>query len=185
MASASKKPGRAKPRVAALAAKVGGKPARPRKAKAAEPAPAFNLTDLLAHSSWHEADAALAKALRDFSSLERVSQSLGRKLRGSDYAPHAERMEGALLAVTQSLRNAGRRRNMQRFGEPGGVEDFNEKLHALDKPSKNKPVKVRVLTQGVARGLGAEAEIILKAQVAAVRMRTPGARRQDDASRSD
>jgi hypothetical protein len=185
MASVSKKPGRPKSRATAAPPAKAAVKAAPRKAKAAEPAAAFHLTDLLAHSSWHEADAALAKALRDFASLERVSQSLGRKLRGSDYATHAERMEGALLAVTQSLRNAGRRRNMQRFGEPGGVEDFNEKLHALDKPAKKKPVKVRVLTQGVARGLGPDAEIILKAQVAAVRMRATGARRQDDARGGD
>jgi hypothetical protein len=154
-----------------------------REAQTPTPDAAFDLTDLLAQSSWHEADAALAKALRDFSSLERVAQSLGRKLRGSDYATHVERMEGALLAVTQSLRTAGRRRNMQRFGEPGGIEDFDEKLHALDKPARKKPAKVKILTQGVARGLGPSAEIVLKAQVAAVRMRAAPRRRADGGRR--
>ena len=182
MAALSKSPGRSKARTSstetAFAAQK--KPARAKakvEPRATVAAVAFDLTGILAQSSWHAADEALAKALRDFSSLERVAQSLGRKLRGGENQVHAERMEGALLAVTQSLRSAGRRRNMQRFGEPGAVEDFDERLHELDKLMSKPPGKVRVLAQGVARGLGPEAEIILKARVTAVRLRVPGQRK--------
>ncbi len=133
--------------------------------KAQTPAPAFDLNAALAQASWKEADEALAKALRDFTALEKVSQTLGRKLRGDPLSTHAQQVEDALWAVSQSLRHAGRRRNLQRFGEVGGIEAFDESRHALAKTGKSAPVRVRVIAQGVMRGLGLEAEIVLKALV--------------------
>lgn len=134
-------------------------------------APAFDLADMLAQAGWKEADAALARALRDFTSLEAASLALGRKLRGGALSAQALKVESALLAASQAMRQAARKRNLNRFGETGAVTAFDERLHALAEPAKRPPARVKVFAQGVMRGVGPEAEIILKALVAPSRTR--------------
>ncbi len=149
----------------------------PAPAKPVAPPPAFDLSTVLAQAGWKDADEALAKALRDFTALEKASQSLGRKLRGDPLSTQAQQVEDALWAVSQSLRNAGRRRNLQRFGEVGEIEDYDERRHALAKVGKRAPARVRIVSQGVMRGLGADAEIVLKALVTPLRPNSATARK--------
>lgn len=153
-------------------------PGRAAAKQAEAAAPPFDLSNMLAQANWKDADEALAKALRDFTALEQTSQALGRKLSGGPIAAHAQEVEAALWAVSQSLRNAGRKRNLQRFGAVGAVEDFDERLHVLIKPVKQKPGRVKVVAQGVVRGIGPSAEIVLKALAAPVRRATATAARK-------
>lgn len=135
--------------------------------------PAFDLTTVLAQASWRDADEALAKALRDFSALEKAAQAASRKAP----PPQAQQVEDALWAVSQSLRAAGRRRNLHRFGDVGAVEQFDPQRHALLKPGKRAPSKVRITSPGVMRGAGDDAEIVLMALVSPVRARKAPSRK--------
>ena len=155
----------------AVKAKAPRKAAAKRDARASskprrKTAPAFDLPGLLAEASWKDADEALAKALRDVAVLEKASRGLGRKLRGGSLSAQAEALDGAVLAVTQSLRYAGRMRNLQTFGVAGGVERFDARAHLLSKEGGRAPKDVKVLVQGVKRGVGPDAEIVLKALAA-------------------
>jgi len=150
---------------------------KPTRAAQTAAKPAFDLSAKLAEAGWREADEALAKALRDFTALEKVSQSLGRKLNGGPLSAHAAQVEDALLAASQSLRQAGRRRNLQRFAEVGAIEDYDARRHVLTTARKRPPIRVRIVAQGVMRGLGADAEIVLKALAAPLRPNAGTARK--------
>ncbi len=163
-------------RAAERGAPLRRKPAARGKTAAPPPqaqAPAFDLTTVLAQASWRDADEALAKALRDFSALEKAAQAASRKAP----AAQAQHVEDALWAVSQSLRAAGRRRNLHRFGDVGAIERFDPKRHALLKPGKRAPVEVRITSPGVMRGAGDDSEIVLMALVAPVRARKAAPRK--------
>lgn len=160
------------------ASERGAQPRRKPAARAAAVAPqppAFDLTTVLAQASWRDADEALAKALRDFTALEKAARAMSRKLRTE--AAGAQEIEDSLWAVSQSLRAAGRRRNLHRFGEIGDVEPFDAERHALLKAAKRSPAMVRITTPGVMRGADPDADIVLKALVTPLRARKPAARK--------
>lgn len=137
--------------------------------------PASYLTDVLAQSAWQEADDALARALRDFAALERISQRLSARLRDGAHATEAGAVEDMMLAASQSLRQVGRKRGMQRFGEPGTIVSYDPRLHILTKSTHKPPAMVKIVAQGVQRGGGSHSEIILKATVAPLRRRQSAA----------
>jgi hypothetical protein len=174
----SAKPASKAKRVAAIIAPVNGLDVSPLAHATAQPivaAPASYLTDVLAQSAWQEADDALARALRDFAALERISQLLSSRLRNGAHATEAGAVEDMMLAASQSLRQVGRKRGMQRFGEPGTIVSYDPRLHVLTKAAQKPPTTVKIVAQGVQRGGGSHAEIILKATVAPLRRRQAAA----------
>ncbi len=147
-------------------------------ARAVRGAPAevgkFDLADLLGAAGWVEADLTLATSLRDFGVLEHAFRALAAKARGGELAPATRSVEDALLMARQSLSYAGRKRGLQRFGQVGAVEPFDPRLHVLVSTRARAPSMVRIKLQGVARGSGPHADILVKAEVTAVRPRKPG-----------
>lgn len=151
------------------AAPVAAKPARAGRKSA--PDAKFDLVDMLGAAGWQEADLTLAASLRDLGLLEHAFRALAAKIRGGDLEPAARGVEDALLLVRQSLSYAGRKRGLQRFGQVGAVEPFDPQRHELVAGRARAPAQVRIKMQGVARGAGPHADILVKAEVSAVRPR--------------
>jgi hypothetical protein len=128
-------------------------------AKPVSPQRDFDLTALLGEAGWRDADQALAACLRDFGDVERASADL------------SDALDDALLILGQSLAQAARRRGLKRFGAIGAVEAFDPNRHELVRPAARAPALVKVTAEGVARGEGPGADILIKALVTPSRAR--------------
>jgi hypothetical protein len=123
-----------------------------KKTKRAAPkraAPLRSLTGQLAEAAWIEADIALAEALSEFEAWQ------------------AGDVDAAAF-LGQALRRAARKRGLTLLGEPGSVEAYDTKRHALVKSPSRTPARVRIKSSGVLRG----GEILAKARAAPLRRRS-------------
>jgi hypothetical protein len=111
-------------------------------------APLHGSEAALAEAAWAEADLALAEALVEFEAWQ---------------AGEAE----AATFVGQAIRRAARRRGLSRIGAVGALEPYDDKSHALIKAVARPPIRVRILSTGVARG----GEVLVKARAEAIRRR--------------
>jgi hypothetical protein len=123
------------------------------------------LADALGEAGWAEADEALAEAWRDFAGLEKSLENLTQH--ANELSLSVTDIEERFVLARQALTEAGRRRGLRRFGEPGAVERYDAARHALaamKKPVPKKPLYVRVTAPGVARGSELAPVILIKAE---------------------
>jgi len=121
-----------------------------------------HLGDALAAASWAEADRSLAQGLSDLAALESSVDTLSRT--ANEFRASVDMIEERMMLARQSLEHVARVRGFERFGVVGAVEEFNPRLHDLIGAQARAPSMVRIRAQGMARGAGDQAKIMLKAQ---------------------
>jgi len=121
----------------------------------------FDLVDMLGQAGWVEADEALAQSLQDFQGLSDSVDALAAQAHALDVA--FQDLGARVLLARQSLEHVARRRGLERFGDVGVVEPFDPRRHDLAETSGKTPAFVRVRVQGVVRGRGPKAAVLVKA----------------------
>jgi hypothetical protein len=112
--------------------------------------------DAIADAAWRQADDALARALQNIAALKHAVDE------ASELDP---RVRGYAGVVSQAVRSAAAKRELELDGTIGATAQFNPLTHQVDGPSIGSEAIVRITKPAVAQGRSTWRRVVKKAEV--------------------
>lgn len=114
-------------------------------------------------AAWSDADEALGQALQDIPFFLRALQKL-QESAPADLVPLVKRVSGGANLVLQSVRHAGRRRQLSVLTEEGSKAPYDPVIHRSDDPTKPGEL-VRIRKAPIIRGPVSAGIVVLSGEV--------------------
>jgi hypothetical protein len=118
-------------------------------------------------AAWSEADEALGQALQDMAVLTKAIEALQKAEGPADINRVVKRTSAAAKLVVQSIRHAGRKRELTLLLEPGSETEFDPAIHRSDESAKAGD-RVRIRKPPVFRGPESNRVTVLLGEVETV-----------------
>jgi hypothetical protein len=131
--------------------------------RAGPPSPKDSGRQHMQEAAWSEADEALGQALQDLPILTKAIEALQKAATAEVSAP-VKRTSAAAKLVMQSVRHAGRKRELAVAVEPGAETNFDPTIHRSDDQAQPGD-RVRVRKPPVFRGPESNRVVVLMGEV--------------------